>query len=129
MDPKLLPFALQDVPRYTSYPTAVQFQSEFSPDTADEWLSAVALDGPLSAYVNIPFCRQVCWYCGSQPSVPNAYERAVKYVDCLNRDIGRSAAIGTVAVGMVWFDEPATTVRLLLILVIVAAIAGLRLAA
>lgn len=40
---------------------------------------------------------------------------------------GGIGAIGTVAVGMIWFDEPATTVRLLLILAIVGAIAGLRL--
>ena len=38
-------------------------------------------------------------------------------------------AIGTVAVGMIWFDEPTTTIRLLLILGIVAAIAGLKLTA
>ena len=41
---------------------------------------------------------------------------------------GGIGAIGTVAVGMIWFGEPATTIRMLLILVIVAAIAGLRLA-
>jgi hypothetical protein len=35
MDRKLLPFALQDVPRYTSYPTAVQFQDAFPRDLAD----------------------------------------------------------------------------------------------
>jgi quaternary ammonium compound-resistance protein SugE len=39
---------------------------------------------------------------------------------------GGIGAIGTVAVGIIWFDEPATLVRMLLILVIVAAIAGLR---
>lgn len=42
---------------------------------------------------------------------------------------GGIGAIGTVAVGMLWFGEPSTTVRMLLILVIVAAIAGLRLTA
>jgi quaternary ammonium compound-resistance protein SugE len=42
---------------------------------------------------------------------------------------GGIGAIGTVAVGMIWFGEPATTIRLLLILAIVAAIAGLRLTA
>jgi len=42
---------------------------------------------------------------------------------------GGIGAIGTVAVGMIWFGEPATTVRMLLILVIVAAIAGLRITA
>jgi quaternary ammonium compound-resistance protein SugE len=42
---------------------------------------------------------------------------------------GGIGAIGTVLAGMAFFDEPATTVRLLLILAIVAAIAGLRLTA
>ena len=42
---------------------------------------------------------------------------------------GGIGAVGTVLVGMIWFDEPATTVRLLLILAIVAAIAALRLTA
>lgn len=40
---------------------------------------------------------------------------------------GGIGAIGTVIVGMIWFGEPATTVRLLLILAIVAAIGGLKL--
>ena len=40
---------------------------------------------------------------------------------------GGIGAVGTVLVGMVWFDEPATTIRLLLILAIVAAITALRL--
>jgi quaternary ammonium compound-resistance protein SugE len=42
---------------------------------------------------------------------------------------GGIGAIGTVMVGMIWFDEPATLIRMLLILAIVAAIAGLRLTA
>ncbi|HEY0116595.1 MAG TPA: multidrug efflux SMR transporter [Allosphingosinicella sp.] len=40
---------------------------------------------------------------------------------------GGIGAIGTVIVGMIWFGEPATTIRMLLILLVVAAIAGLRL--
>lgn len=93
MDLKLLPFALQDVPRYTSYPTAVQFQADFPPGLADEWLGKLAPDASLSVYVHIPFCRQLCWYCGCHTSVPNSYDRAVKYVDLLIRDIRRSAAL------------------------------------
>jgi quaternary ammonium compound-resistance protein SugE len=42
---------------------------------------------------------------------------------------GGIGAIGTVAVGMLWFGEPTTPVRILLIFLIVAAIAGLRLTA
>ena len=40
---------------------------------------------------------------------------------------GGIGALGTVVVGILWFDEPATLIRALLILTIVAAIAGLRL--
>ncbi len=42
MDKKLLPFALQDVPRYTSYPTAVQFQPIFRLPQPTSGLPAVA---------------------------------------------------------------------------------------
>ena len=42
---------------------------------------------------------------------------------------GGIGAVGTVIVGLIWFGEPASTIRLLLILAIVAAIAGLRLVA
>ena len=42
---------------------------------------------------------------------------------------GGIGAVGTVLVGMIWFDEPSTTIRLLLILAIVAAIAALRMTA
>ena len=42
---------------------------------------------------------------------------------------GGIGAVGTVVVGMLWFDEPTTTLRLLLILAIVAAIAALKLTA
>lgn len=42
---------------------------------------------------------------------------------------GGIGAIGTVAVGMIWFGEPVTTMRMLLVLVVVGAIAGLRMTA
>ena len=42
---------------------------------------------------------------------------------------GGIGAVGTVIVGILWFHEPASSVRVLLILAIVAAIAALRLTA
>ena len=95
MDAKLLPFAVQDVPRYTSYPTAVQFQSGFPAATADGWLAALDPEASLSVYVHIPFCRQLCWYCGCHTSVPNSYDRAARYVEYLVRDIRRTASLFT----------------------------------
>lgn len=93
MDTQLLPFATQDVPRYTSYPTAVQFHSNFSGATSDRWLTALDPEASLSVYIHIPFCRQLCWYCGCHTTVPNSYERAARYVDYLIKDIRRSAGL------------------------------------
>jgi oxygen-independent coproporphyrinogen-3 oxidase len=93
MDSRLLPFALADVPRYTSYPTAVQFESGFSPDIADQWIAALPSEALLSVYVHIPFCRQLCWYCGCHTSVPNSYGRAARYVEFLVKDIRRTAGL------------------------------------
>lgn len=93
MDTRLIPFATQDVPRYTSYPTAVQFQPDFPGGTADHWLGTLDPESTLSVYVHIPFCRQLCWYCGCHTSVPNSYDRAARYVELLIRDIRRSASL------------------------------------
>ena len=51
-------------PRYTSYPTAVEFHHGF---TADTYAQHIALSnqrgGPLSLYFHVPFCDTVCFYC------------------------------------------------------------------
>lgn len=101
MDQKLLPFALLDVPRYTSYPTAVQFQDDFPRGLADRWLAELQPTASLSVYVHVPFCQQLCWYCGCHTSVPNSYGRASTYVDSLLRDIPRSSALSRVQKGNV----------------------------
>jgi oxygen-independent coproporphyrinogen-3 oxidase len=93
MDTQLISFATQDVPRYTSYPTAVQFQAGFPGATADQWLASMPPGVTLSVYVHIPFCRQLCWYCGCHTTVPNSYDRAARYVGHLVRDIMRSASV------------------------------------
>ena len=101
MDQKLLPFALQDVPRYTSYPTAVQFKDGFPEGLADRWLAELPPSSSLSVYVHVPFCQQLCWYCGCHTSVPNSYGRASAYVDSLIRDITRSGKLSGVQKGNV----------------------------
>lgn len=101
MDQRLLPFALQDVPRYTSYPTAVQFHDGFSGDFGDRWLAELPTTSSLSVYMHVPFCQQLCWYCGCHTSVPNTYGRASAYVDNLIRDITRSGKLSGVQKGNV----------------------------
>ncbi len=91
MDERLKKYALQDVPRYTSYPTAVQFASDFAPETWVNWLGELPEDASLSVYVHIPFCRQMCWYCGCHTTIPNTYERAARYTQNLLREIELTA--------------------------------------
>lgn len=75
------------VPRYTSYPTAV----EFTPSVAEAQLGA-ALDGvahgqPVSLYVHIPFCQEICWYCGCNTGRSNKSQRLSAYLDALHAEI------------------------------------------
>ncbi len=49
------------VPRYTSYPTALQFTDAVGEDVYKAWLGAVKADQTLSLYVHVPFCEQLCY--------------------------------------------------------------------
>lgn len=52
------------VPRYTSYPTAAEFTDAVGPADMHAALAGIATDETVSLYVHIPYCRQICWYCG-----------------------------------------------------------------
>jgi len=72
-------------PRYTSYPTALQF----SPDADKAKLIAEVSEwnGPLSLYFHLPFCPSQCWFCACGNVI--AADRAVvdPYVDALEREM------------------------------------------
>ncbi|QYJ01408.1 oxygen-independent coproporphyrinogen III oxidase [Thalassovita mediterranea] len=80
-------FAGAQVPRYTSYPTAVDFDASVTAETVKSWLSAIEEGEGLSVYVHIPFCRKLCWYCGCATSVPNGYDRIASYFDVLLKEV------------------------------------------
>ena len=75
-------------PRYTSYPTAVQFSENFS-ETDYIKLAQASNDGnpPLSLYFHLPFCDTVCYYCGCNKVVTKNRSRAEPYLQRLHKEI------------------------------------------
>jgi len=77
-------------PRYTSYPTAVQFHTGFSESDCRAQAAATnkaAAPRPLSLYFHIPFCDTVCFYCACNKVVTKDRKRAVPYLGRLHREI------------------------------------------
>lgn len=77
-------------PRYTSYPTADRFASDFEP--ADYQGRAAASNAgrpprPLSLYFHLPFCNTVCFYCACNKVVTKDRSRAVPYLEYLEREL------------------------------------------
>ena len=80
-------------PRYTSYPTAVQFTDTFDP--AHYHRAAAdpgAASADLSLYFHIPFCDTVCFYCGCNKIATKNRSHARPYLDRLKREIILQAA-------------------------------------
>ena len=77
-------------PRYTSYPTADRFGTDFG---YRDYLQAVTMrrrrnTGPaLSFYIHIPFCNTVCYYCACNKVVTKNREKIAVYLDYLKREI------------------------------------------
>lgn len=82
-------------PRYTSYPTAPQFDEAFGPEVYRQAAreSNEAGDAPLSVYVHVPFCRQVCFYCACNRVITANYERARRYLDALLDEMALQAQL------------------------------------
>src|SRR5690606_697140 len=80
-------------PRYTSYPTAVEFKPAVS--DADERSAFAQRDPakPLSLYLHIPFCRHVCYYCGCNKIVTKDTSRSAPYLEILKPEIRMRRAL------------------------------------
>ncbi len=75
-------------PRYTSYPTAPEWRTDFGEDAYREALArAAALDEPLSLYMHIPFCAERCAYCGCNVIITQHEDVVGKYVRYLVREL------------------------------------------
>jgi oxygen-independent coproporphyrinogen-3 oxidase len=77
----------RQVPRYTSYPTAPHFNTAITPEIHADWLSRLDADKPVSLYIHVPFCAQLCWYCGCHTAVARTQAPIDNYVSHLAREL------------------------------------------
>ena len=75
-------------PRYTSYPTALQFSEQLGEaEYRANALASNASAAPLSLYVHIPFCHSLCYYCGCNKIVTRNQARVDRYMEMLHKEI------------------------------------------
>lgn len=78
-------------PRYTSYPTAIQFDENFDVGSYRE-MAKISNESegektPLSLYFHLPFCDTICYFCGCNKVVTKDKNRAAPYLERLHREI------------------------------------------
>ncbi len=78
-------------PRYTSYPTALQFHDRYTRRDYDQSVAKVDAQAPLSIYVHVPFCATLCYYCACNKIITKDQRKSVTYVDYLKREIALHA--------------------------------------
>lgn len=75
-------------PRYTSYPTALQFDPELSArDLVDAGMRTTDESAPLSLYFHIPFCAHVCYYCACNKVITRNRKKAQPYLDTVYKEM------------------------------------------
>jgi oxygen-independent coproporphyrinogen III oxidase len=83
-------------PRYTSYPTALDFHDGFGPAEYRAAAMATSSGGErrdLSLYVHVPFCQSPCFYCGCNKVITRDRSRAREYLGHLGTEIGLQGAL------------------------------------
>ncbi|MDL5026024.1 oxygen-independent coproporphyrinogen III oxidase [Vibrio sp. BS-M-Sm-2] len=79
-------------PRYTSYPTALEFHEAFT--VADYDMACTQYpERPLSLYVHIPFCHKLCYYCGCNKVITRHSHKADEYLDVIEHEIRQRASL------------------------------------
>ena len=74
-------------PRYTSYPTALEFNDNFKYNEYIKSLESQDKKRPLSLYFHLPFCRNACYFCGCNVVFTSKEEKKVRYIDYLRREL------------------------------------------
>ena len=81
-------YARLQVPRYTSYPTAAEFTADVGAADQRRWLSSVDTREAVSVYLHVPYCRELCLYCGCNTKKALRDDVVSAYREALEREIG-----------------------------------------
>ncbi|HIP02474.1 MAG TPA: oxygen-independent coproporphyrinogen III oxidase [Campylobacterales bacterium] len=74
-------------PRYTSYPTALEFHEGFDAEAFDSELANQDSNNPISLYFHLPFCRSACYFCGCNVVYTSKDEKKDRYIDYLEKEL------------------------------------------
>ena len=74
-------------PRYTSYPTALEFSDSFGYDEYINKLESQDPSRPLSLYFHLPFCKNACYFCGCNVVFTSKEDKMLRYIDYLKREL------------------------------------------
>lgn len=93
LSPAALAAEIGPVPRYTSYPTAPHFQPVEDDAAWHGWLQDLPGDSRFALYVHVPFCREMCWYCGCNTQVLKSDRTLEQFLALLLAEIDRTVAL------------------------------------
>jgi len=74
-------------PRYTSYPTALEFSDDYDYDAYIKKIQEQDSSRPLSLYFHLPFCRSACYFCGCNVVFTSKEEKMIRYMDYLKKEL------------------------------------------
>ena len=88
LEPALLKKFDINGPRYTSYPSADRFHQGFTEADYRLALKRISLNGqPLSLYMHLPFCPNICYYCACNKIITKDHGRSAKYIKYLAKEM------------------------------------------
>ncbi|PZV35931.1 oxygen-independent coproporphyrinogen III oxidase [Mesorhizobium kowhaii] len=93
MRPELAARLGENVPRYTSYPTAPHFHAGVDAAVYRGWLEALESGDEISLYLHIPYCDRLCWFCACHTKQTRHYEPVSAYLRTLRTEIATIASL------------------------------------
>lgn len=74
-------------PRYTSYPTALEFNDSYAYNEYIHKLETQDKKRPLSLYFHLPFCRNACYFCGCNVVFTSKEDKMLRYMEYLKKEL------------------------------------------